>query len=60
MNNRRMKVQQFITPGKLYRKMTVFSYLKLQGAWLTRAGFLPGDVVTVEVKDQKITITPEL
>lgn len=52
---RRLKV----TPHyiRLHPSLKVTSALRLSGDWLLHAGFRPGDVATVEVGQEQLTIT---
>ena len=47
--NRRLTVQQLgMTPRK--------SRIRLKGAWLQEAGFLPGDRVSVHVENRRLVV----
>jgi hypothetical protein len=55
MKNRRIKVAAFYT--NLHPNLKVAPALRLAGEWLRNAGFVPGDVVAVEVTRGRLVIT---
>jgi hypothetical protein len=55
MKSRRIKVAAFYT--SLSPKLKIISSLRLTGAWLYQAGFIPGDLVAVEVAPGRLIIT---
>jgi hypothetical protein len=63
MNNliqmRTIKIQPFIIPSTTGRPTRVKPLIKLVGDWLSFAGFKPGDMATIIIKDGVMTIKPE-
>lgn len=55
MKNRKIKVAAFYT--SLHPNLRVAPALRLAGEWLHKAGFVPGDVVAVEVTHGRLVIT---
>lgn len=55
MKDRRIKVVAFYT--SLRPNLKVAPALRLAGEWLRNAGFVPGDVVAVEVTHGRLVIT---
>ena len=54
---RKLKVQELIIPAKFPNSMPrTKPYLKLQGNWLGKLGFAPGDYVNILPKDGKLII----
>jgi hypothetical protein len=56
MKDRKLKVQEFVKPQRYGSPRKIFPTLRLRGEWMTRAGILPGMVVTVEVSPNQIII----
>ena len=58
--NRTRKIQARYTVSGLagYRKTKVAPLLELTGNWFTEAGFVPGQLVSIEITDGVLTIRP--
>lgn len=54
-----VKIQPFIIPSTAGRPAKVKPLIKLMGNWLSFAGFKPGDMATITIKDGVMTIRPE-
>lgn len=56
---RTVKIQPFIIPSTAGRPARIKPLIKLVGNWLSFAGFKPGDMATIIIKDGVMTIKPE-
>ena len=55
---RKLKIQEFVIPAKFPKSTPgIKPLLRLQGEWLRKLGFMPGQYVIVENREDKLVIS---